>query len=192
MLQWSGAAASACVIRNWVSVYVHETASAHRHTLMRACEWGDIILMFPDVVLHQFHIKAKKSGETARYKLLKQHNKTLQGWAACVSVRTCVLFTAVMAYLSLWLLTQGGYTMGVQEVVLCQLLRDNRGPVCIKRIIKININKKTTTKDCTTIWIRHQCYPYWKNWKLWSVTKNSSKDDAFFISCLLSLSLCLD
>lgn len=105
--------------------------------------------MFPDVVLHQFHIKAKKSGERARYKLLKQHNKTLQGWAACVSVRTCVLFTAVMAYLSLWLLTQGGYTMGVQEVAPCQLLRANKGPVCIKPNNLKNI--KNITRNLTSV-----------------------------------------
>lgn len=108
LLHWRGAAASACAIRNWVCE--HENASARRHTLTRACECADIILMFPDVVLHQFHIKAKESEEPARYKLLKQCNKTLQGQAACVSVCTCALFTAAMAYLSLCLLTKVGYT----------------------------------------------------------------------------------
>ncbi len=60
---------------------------------------GDIILMRPDGVLQQFHIKAEPSGETARYKRLKQHNKTVKGRAACASerARVCVLFMPVMA-----------------------------------------------------------------------------------------------
>ncbi len=54
------------------------------------CVCGDIILMLPDGVLQQFHIKAEPSGETARYKLLKQHNKTVRGRAVCACLCACV------------------------------------------------------------------------------------------------------
>ena len=65
-------------------------ASAHRRVLV--CERGDIILMLPDGVLHQFHIKAEQSGETARYKLLKQCNKTVEG---CVCMCVCVCYSSL-------------------------------------------------------------------------------------------------
>lgn len=58
------------------------------------CEWGDIILMLPDVVLHQFHIKGKQSGETAKYKLLKQRNKTPQERDARPSAHTCAIYAS--------------------------------------------------------------------------------------------------
>lgn len=63
---------------------------------MCVCVCGDI-LMLPDGVLHQFHIKAEPSGKTASYKLLKQHNKTLKRRAVCACLRVCVLFMFVKA-----------------------------------------------------------------------------------------------
>lgn len=71
-------------------VCVCANASTHKHVVVVCvCVCSDI-LMLPDGVFHQFHIKAELSGKTASYKLLKQHNKTLKGRAVCACLRVCV------------------------------------------------------------------------------------------------------
>lgn len=82
------------------SVCVYVNASAHRHISVCVCVCDDIILMLPDGVLHQFHIKAEQRGKTASYKLLKQRNKTLKGRAVCVSagarVCVCIIYAGIL------------------------------------------------------------------------------------------------